>query len=176
MQEIWKDVCGYEGYYQVSNLGNVKSLDRIDCRGRHLKGKIVPHFSEKDGYLIVSFCKNGIAKHFRVHRLVASAFIQNPHNLSEVNHKDENKKNNCAENLEWCNTKYNINYGKRNQRVSEALSGEKTYNHKLTEEQVKEIRSTYQRRSKDFNAKKLSKMYGVSLSHISRIINKKRWR
>lgn len=101
MVEIWKDIKCYEGYYQVSNLGNVKN----SRTGRLIK----PH--KKCGYLQLLLCKNGKIKHHLVHRLVAEAFIQNPDNLPIVNHVDENKINNCVDNLEWCTQKYNINYG-----------------------------------------------------------------
>lgn len=176
MEEIWRDVQGYEGFYQVSNRGAVRSVDRTVRIDKKLKGKILSQSVEKDGYFIVNLSKNGKTKHFRVHRLVAMAFIKNVNHYKEINHKDENKQNNCVENLEWCDTKYNINYGERNNLVSRALSGEKAYNHKLTNEQVEEIRKTYKRRSKDFNMQKLSKKYGVSLTHICKIINNQRWK
>lgn len=176
MMEIWKDIQDYEGLYQVSNYGAVRSIDRTVRFGRKLKGKILSQSVEKDGYFVVNLSKNGKTKSFRVHRLVAMAFITNANGYKEINHKDEKKQNNCVENLEWCDTKYNINYGERNNLVSRALSGEKSYNHKLTNVQVEEIRKTYKRRSKDFNMQKLSKKYGVSLTHISRIINNQRWK
>ena len=123
MNEIWKDVVGYEGLYQVSNLGNVKSLPRcIEWKGsiRHQPERLLKPANNGKGYLRVCLCKNGKEKHCRVHRLVASAFIYNPNNLPEVNHIDENKTNNCVDNLEWCDHEYNINYGTHNQRIAEA--------------------------------------------------------
>ena len=106
MDEIWKDVVGYDGKYQVSNLGNVKNN-----RGRILKPQ-----PRKHGYLSVWLYggehisgRNG--KQFSVHRLVAGAFIDNPNNYEEVNHIDENKQNNCSSNLEWCSRKQNVNHG-----------------------------------------------------------------
>lgn len=106
MEEIWKDVVGYEGYYQVSNLGNVKSLNwrNVGC-AKNLWLK--PH---NKGYLQVELAKGGIKKCFVVHRLVATAFIPNPCGYPQVNHKDENKRNNCVSNLEWCNASYNAIY------------------------------------------------------------------
>lgn len=101
MQEIWKDVVGFEGLYKVSNLGNVKSL-RI--------GKIlIPSINR--GYKRITLCKNGNRKNKVIHRIVAEAFLDNHKSLTCVNHKDENKLNNCVENLEWCDIKYNTNYG-----------------------------------------------------------------
>lgn len=115
MKEIWKDIDGFEGLYQVSNLGNVKSLSRTiranTCGVRILPERLLAKCVSSCGYYVVILCKYG--KHYTrmVHRLVAMAFIDNPNNEKEVNHKDENKLNNCAQNLEWCDRRYNANYG-----------------------------------------------------------------
>lgn len=101
MEEIWKDVKGYEGLYQVSNMGRVRSLRRNII----LKSQITR------GYKRVALCTNNIPKLYSVHRLVANAFIPNPNNYPCINHKDENKANNCISNLEWCTQEYNLNYG-----------------------------------------------------------------
>ena len=120
MEEIWKDIEGYEGIYQVSNLGRVRSLDRevpnYNAAGyvgtKILRGKILkPCKMANSGYMEVHLKSNGQGKHGRIHRLVAEAFIPNPDNLPEINHKDEDKTNNRADNLEWCDRQYNINYG-----------------------------------------------------------------
>ena len=104
MKEIWKDCKGYEGKYQVSNLGRVWSIGSQ----KYLKGSY-----NKDGYICVYLtAKNGKVKMERVHRLVALVFLDNPNNYTQVNHKDENKQNNCVDNLEWCNIKYNTTYSK----------------------------------------------------------------
>lgn len=120
--EVWKDIVGYEGLYKVSNLGRVKSLDRIvthkNGRKRLFKGKLITPF--KNEYFMVVLSKNGKKSSSNIHRLVAQAFIPNPNNLPEVNHIDENKSNNKVSNLEWCTSKYNINYGTRNERTAEA--------------------------------------------------------
>ena len=108
--EEWKHIEGFDGY-QVSNEGRVKSL-------KFGKEKILKGGKSK-GYLIVDLCKNGARIHEQVHRLVAKAFLPNPNNLPQVNHKDENPSNNSVENLEWCDSKYNNNYGTRNQRSAE---------------------------------------------------------
>lgn len=126
MKEVWKDIPKYKGVYQVSNLGRVKSLDRIvidkNGRKRLCKGKILKNNIYINGYLYVRLCDKEKNKQFQVHRLVAQAFIPNPNNLPEVNHKDEDKTNNKVSNLEWCTSKYNCNYGTRNKRNSKLIS------------------------------------------------------
>ena len=121
MQEEWKNIEGYEGLYQVSNLGRIKSLERLinhKTTGKALyKEKIMKEIINY-GYSHVILCKNGKQKYCKIHRLVAQAFIPNPEKLPQVNHKDENKSNNKADNLEWCSLKYNINYGTRTERVA----------------------------------------------------------
>ena len=123
MEEIWKDVVGYEGLYQVSNLGRVRSVDKIilrkDKKQQHFKSKIIKGNPNKFGYLLVCLRKNNTNKYFQVHRLVAIAFIPNPNNYPCVNHKDETKTNNNTENLEWCTYKYNANYGTSRLRAIE---------------------------------------------------------
>ena len=104
MEEIWKDIKGYEGLYQVSNLGRVKSKERERTKGGILKPSIVRN------YYRVILCKNGKTKSYAVHRLVAETFIPNINNYEVVNHKDENKLNNSESNLEWCTQLYNIKY------------------------------------------------------------------
>ena len=124
--ELWKDVKDYEGLYQVSTLGRVRSLDKyIDVKIRNVdkvlkRGKILKPVYDKNGYLKVFLCKNGKGTYFRVHRLVAKTFIPNPDNLPCVNHKDEDKTNNYPYNLEWCTVKYNNNYGTRNERAAKS--------------------------------------------------------
>ena len=113
MNEEWRPIEGYEGLYEISSYGKVRSLDRYDNRNCFRKGKVLSPVKNKDGYLQVNLCCNGKYKMFLVHRLVAQAFILNPDNLPEINHKDENPGNNNVDNLEWCNRKYNINYGSR---------------------------------------------------------------
>lgn len=100
--EIWKEIPGYEGLYEVSNTGMVRSL-------RY--NKIMIPNTNRCGYQYINLCKDGIRKTKTIHRLVAQVFIPNPDNLPEVNHRDEDKINNIAENLEWCDRKYNVNYG-----------------------------------------------------------------
>lgn len=107
--EIWKDIQGYEGLYQVSNLGRVKSLNYK----RTGKERILKPSNNGQGYLRVKLCKDGNREQPLVHRLVATVFCENPEGYTEVNHLDENKQNNMADNLEWCSRQYNVTYNGR---------------------------------------------------------------
>lgn len=113
MIEEWRPVIGYEGLYEVSSLGRVRSLDKyVKGKGYRLhKGKVLSPTKNKNGYLKVNLHCNGKRKTITVHRLVAQAFIPNPDNLPQVNHRDEDKTNNRVENLEMCDVKYNLSYG-----------------------------------------------------------------
>lgn len=110
MKEIWKDIHGYEGLYQVSNLGRVKSF-RASAKLGSPKEYILKASLINSGYEVVTLYKKDKREKFQVHRLVASEFLENPNNFPCVNHKDENKLNNRADNLEWCSYLYNNNYG-----------------------------------------------------------------
>ena len=116
MSEIWKDIVGYEGRYMISNTGRVKSF----ARSYYKNGRILIPFSTR-GYHSVNLTDgNGKKRTFLVHRLVAEAFVPNPHGYKEVNHKDENKQNNNCDNLEWCTREYNMSYG--NARLRQGIS------------------------------------------------------
>ena len=115
MKEIWRDIEGYKGKYQVSNTGKVKSLERMKWNGKgyqKIPEKILEGVDDGHGYLHVNLCKDGKETSCKVHRLIAQAFLPNPNNLPEVNHKDEDKTNNKVENLEWCTSQYNVEYSK----------------------------------------------------------------
>lgn len=132
MEEIWKSIKGYEGYYEVSNLGRVRSVDRevLDKNGRHQfkKGVIMKTREDRQGYVMVALSIGRKYSNKCVHRLVAEAFIPNPDNLPQVNHKNEVKSDNIPENLEWCTAKYNANYGDRNRKVVESNVNSGYYN------------------------------------------------
>lgn len=115
MEEIFKDIKGFEGYYQVSNLGNVKSLSR-KSGNTILRDKILKPRKHTNGYLIVSIGKDYKHKNYSIHRLVASVFINNKEGNPVVNHIDENKENNNVNNLEWCTNKHNANHNNMNMR------------------------------------------------------------
>ena len=112
-QEIWKDIPNYEGLYQVSNFGNVKSLARFVKHGERemfVKERILKTRKNKNGYLSVYPCKNGKYKPMDIHRIVGVVFIDNPCGYGDINHKDGNKENNHVGNLEWCSRSYNIKH------------------------------------------------------------------
>lgn len=117
MKEEYKDIEGYIGLYQVSNMGRVKSLGNDKAS----KEQILKPAKDKGGYLCVKLYKQGKIKFYFIHRLVAEAFIPNPNNLPQINHIDEDKTNNTISNLEWCTSKYNINYGTRNEKISKQV-------------------------------------------------------
>lgn len=125
MEEIWKPILETDGIYEISNLGNIRSIDRYAkvCGGgqRLVKGKIKKPVKCTNNYLELQASVHGKRKLFLVHRLVAQYFIPNPNNYPEVNHKDENPQNNSVDNLEWCTPKYNCNYGTRNQKCMEKV-------------------------------------------------------
>lgn len=118
--EKWRPVKDYEGLYEVSDLGRVRSVAHKLWNGKGYfvtQTKIIKPRKKCWGYMSVALSKNGKAKEFKVHRLVAEMFIPNPHKFPQINHKDECKTNNKVSNLEWCTAKYNTNYGSRNKRA-----------------------------------------------------------
>jgi hypothetical protein len=171
-QEIWKDIKGYEGKYQVSSIGRVKSLQRISTfnNSKGLKKEIIIKTWNEEGYIRVKLSNNSVEKTYRVHRLVANEFLQNPFNKSQVNHKNGIKTDNSVENLEWCTNKENMKHA-----IETGLKDQKGIKHhkcKLTEEQVLEIRKI------GFSETRmsLSKKYGISRTNVLGIIRGKFWK
>ena len=171
-QEVWKDVINYEGIYQVSNLGRLKSLSRYikHWRGGFLNSKemIKKPFKSKSGYLITELSKNSSKSKFLIHRLVAEAFIPNPEGKPQVNHINGIKTDNRVENLEWNTRSENIKHadskGLRN------LKGVNNANAKLSEKEVIEIRQS------ENSIDALASNYNVGTTCIKRILNKKTWK
>lgn len=115
--KVWKDIAGFEGLYQISINGDVKSLARMRSDGRPCKERILKVCIQPNGYANVCLHKDGAQYHKLIHRLVAEAFLPNPEGLPQVNHRDECKQNNHKDNLEWCSAKYNLSYGTRGKRL-----------------------------------------------------------
>ena len=177
--EIWKDVKGYEGHYQVSSLGRVKSLARIvECRKGvfvNKKEKFLKSTKNRKGYLNLKLCikKDGVCseKTIIVHRLVANEFLENPLNKPQVNHKNGIKDDNRVENLEWATGSENVIHSLVN-NLKIPQKGSEHGNAKLTEEKVLEIRKIG--RSKTL--KELGKIYNVDMSLISLVLLNKIWK
>ena len=133
IKEKWKDIIGYEGYYKVSNLGNILSLNYKRTGHPQLLSLRIGH--KRNNYVDVMLTKNGKQKRYKIHRLVAEAFIPNPNNYPQVNHKDCNPLNNKVDNLEWCNAKYNINYSDRSIKFGKTV-GCKVIQYSLKGEEI----------------------------------------
>lgn len=146
MKEIWKDIEGYKGIYQISNQGNVKSLNRIARSGKKVKEKILKKAQDKDGYILFTLCKNGTQKTVKAHRLVANAFIPNINNKPCVNHLNGIKNDNTVTNLEWVTVSENTQHSYNNKLQGK---GSKHGRSTLTVEDVKNIRATVGKTQKE---------------------------
>ena len=167
--EIWKEVKDYEGIYQVSNLGRIKSLSRLNLRGFKIKEKIIKGGIDTHGYQMINLTKDGIRKTILVHRLVSKHYICNAFDKPDVNHKNGIKTDNRVSNLEWSTTQENVTHAYENGLCS-SKTGAENGRALLNESQVLEIRQ--------IKNKKISKIaieYNVSWSCISSIINRKTW-
>lgn len=161
MSEIWKDIEGHEGVHQVSNLGNIRSIDHIDKNHRHRKSKILKPRLTRKGYLQVILRSY---KPLYIHRAVAMAFVPGYFDGAQVNHKDENKQNNRWDNLEWVTPSYNVNYGTRNERNRKAVA--RKYNMVIEQYKNNDLICTYT------SMTSAGKAIGVSRQAISHGINK----
>lgn len=179
MEEIWKDIPGYEGYYQASNLGRIKSIDRITTAvsswndvviNRHYKGIIKKITLKSIGYQQVTLAKEGKHKRELVHRIVALAFIDNPLNKPEINHIDGNKSNNAVDNLEWATSSENQIHAND---VLGCQVGEKHPLSKFKNIEIPEIIKEY---STVKNYKKIADKYSVYPSTIRRIVLRKTYK
>lgn len=179
-KEIWKDVKGYEGYYKVSNYGNVKSVDRVikSKSPRHnnglikRKGAVMKQRLSHKGYPTVYLSKNNSQKTVVVHRLVAKAFIPNPENKPQVNHKDTDKENNNVNNLEWSTNIENMRHAVKS-GVFDDRVGEKSPRAILKKNEVLKIRKLYN--ETDMTQHEIGHMFGVTNFTVSDIITGKTW-
>ena len=173
--EVWLPIVGYEGYYEVSNLGRVKSVERFIIyplgRSQLIREKLLsPSLSE--GYRVVSLCRNGTPNRWFVHRLVATAFLDNPKGKTQVNHIDFNKSNNNVSNLEWCTPNENTQHSVKHKRHSH---GNMSISSKQNAETVKEIRYIYKR--KICTVRELADIYKYSAKEsIYSIISGRTWK
>lgn len=174
MVEVWKDIPGYEGYYQISNNGIVKSLARVIYRSDNVrqtyKESIKKQTLGKRGYYFVTLCKHGVMKKLKVHRLLAILFIPNPYNKPHVNHIDGNKLNNDLENLEWCSNLENLIHAHQTGLTDNR--GSKNGMSKLTENEVIEIRKL----NGSMNQRDIANKFNVSQSAIYNILARKTWK
>ena len=158
--EIWKDIEGFDGFYQVSNTGSVRSRGGVD--GRERGGWRMRKLSvNRDGYLKVRLVYKGRDMTKRVHSLVAEAFIPNPCGLETVNHKDGDKTNNNVDNLEWADRHYQMIHAYKH-GLKKAQAGSDNCQSKLTDDDVRYIRKHYKRQSREYGTVALGKRFGVS--------------
>lgn len=170
-------VKGFEGLYEVDDRGIITALQRTVNKGKcHRSWEEHPLKCGIDGsgYFRTNLAKNGVNKTVKVHRIVAEAFIPNPLNLPQVNHKDGNKQNNSVKNLEWCSASENQKHAFR--MGLKSVDGELNPSHKLTKDQVEYIRIHYIPRHCEFGTTALGKRFGVHRKTISRIINNQHWK
>lgn len=169
--ENWKPIDGYPNY-EVSDMGRVRSLPRRDSLNRYKEGKILkPCFDSRHHYLHVMLFKEGKSKPQNVHRLVALAFLPNPHNYKEVNHKDEDKTNNRVDNLEWCTHQYNNTYGSK----LDSTRGVRNPMNKFSPSDVLFIKTNHIKNGGTMRTKDLAKKFNMSPSHVSSILYGRRW-
>lgn len=183
MKELWKDVVGYEGYYQVSNLGNIKGLERVVASRSNctqlLKEKVLAHYTHRCGYVRYNLTKHNHVKTMSGHLLVAKAFISNPENKPTINHKDGNKTNNAVSNLEWCTYSENTRHAYKTNLFPDFQNlGDKNGRSKLTTEIVLTIRECFRQYDgmKQLFLFDMAELFDSSKTTILRIVNQTHWR
>lgn len=174
--KVWKNVKGFEGFYQVSNEGDVRSLDRlIDGGGtqnkRKLKGVLLKGGVSNSGYVKFTLTNSGKMKYYSGHRLVALNFIPNPNNYEQVNHIDGDKLNNNVNNLEWCDSFYNMKHAEDLGLVNN--KGTNSPNNKYSEAQIIEVKKLLQ---EGYSSVKIARMTGVNRTTVYRVRTKKQWK
>lgn len=171
-----KEIEGYEGLYAVTEDGKVLSLERIDPLGRHKKAFYLKQDFKVSRYCHVRLCKNTVIKNYDVHRLVAQAYIPNPDNYPQINHKNGIKKDNRVENLEWCTSQQNIIHAWETS-LNRHRKGIESATHKLNESQVIEIRKIYEHKKSIKWQQMLdtASKFGVTGSCIYSIVHRKTW-
>ena len=176
MKEIWKDIPGYENIYQISNLGRIKSLDRIIiCKNKKniKRGKILKVEIVNNGYERIQLHKNNKCKRYKMHRLVAQAFISNPEKKPYVNHKNGIKNDNRVINLEWCTQSENILHAYKT-GLRRSLKGENHGRALLTRKDVLNIR--YILKNKEITSIEIAKRYNISVKAIDHIKHRRTWK
>ncbi len=168
--EIWAWIAGYKGLYQISNYGRIKSFPRYR---QHRESKILKPSCDSMGYLKIGLIKDGKSKRFSIHRLVAQAFIPNPNNLPEVNHKDGHPLNCYVENLEWATKSENMQHAIK---MGLLKTGTENVRAKLTAEQVRYIREVYKPFDREFGARALARKFNVSLAIIKDVIHRRTYK
>ena len=171
-KEIFKDIEGFEGYYQVSNMNRVKSLERTVWCGlnggyyKTVHERILKPSKTNMGYLQVMLCKDGKRKWYRIHRLVATAFCENPEGYTDVNHINEDKSDNRAENLEWCSRSYNNSYNDKSKKAGKKVA-EKLRNYPKTSKPIIGIDKVTGLTVEFPSAKEASRQIGINQSNIT---------
>ncbi len=173
MNELWLDIPGYENFYQVSDLGKVRSLDRFDDEGKRCNGKLMSASDNGTGYLQITLSKHGICKKYTVHRLVMLAFVGQRPDGCNINHVDGNKHNNRLSNLEYLSCGENSRHAVVVLKRKFGVRGEKSGMAKLTEDKVREIRRLYA--TGNYTHRKLAGMFAVGKTTIYSIVAGRSW-